>query len=565
MPRGKDIDTGLYDREVLWQMKMFTAALRNIKGYRVYIAIIICLCIVSPVISIFASSSLGDLTESLTERGFFEGTVRMALAVAAFFTADVMLEFAFNYTAGAAEGASFSELEAALARKTDTFDTDDPRLVKTGDMYNRISNDIPDAAKFLSCSLPDLLRKTFMAAIVLVHIFRVQWKLAAIYCGAVAVSTLLQIGASKILERDAAQLKKTEVALNSVYGDMADNRLEVKLFRAHSFAEQKACEADKANLDIQLKISKKSMPLGMVGLICGLIPIFSICIAGLYMIQRSYVTLAVFLTIYYLCQRIVQSQLHYVDLIKSLRLVAPSVRRTEDFLWGSAMKPSESSLKPQAEAAAARASKPEETEEASDVQGDGGIVLKNVGYTYPGAESPVFSDINIDISPGEKVALAGKSGSGKSTLLRIMAGLLKSDAGTVSCLKSVFCPQFPALFTGSIYQNISGFEKEDEAGRARCRSLLNELHLYADPDSDVKKLSGGEKQRVAIARTLLSERDILLFDEPLSALDAAITEAVVNTVIRRAGSRTLVMALHNVELYRYFDRVISAEQGGIHE
>ena len=50
-----------------------------------------------------------------------------------------------------------------------------------------------------------------MAAIVLVHIFRVQWKLAAIYCGAVAVSTLLQIGASKILERDAAQLKKTEV------------------------------------------------------------------------------------------------------------------------------------------------------------------------------------------------------------------------------------------------------------------------------------------------------------------------------------------------------------------
>ena len=60
---------------------------------------------------------------------------------------------------------------------------------------------------------------------------------------------------------------------------MADNRLEVKLFRAHSFAEQKACEADKANLDIQLEISKKTMPLGMVGLICGLIPIFSICIA----------------------------------------------------------------------------------------------------------------------------------------------------------------------------------------------------------------------------------------------------------------------------------------------
>ena len=72
-------------------------------------------------------------------------------------------------------------------------------------------------------------------------------------------------------------------------------------------------------------------------------------------------------------------------------------KRTEDFLWGSAMKPSESSLKPQAEAAAARASKPEETEEASDVQGDGGIVLKDVGYTYPGAESPVFSDINIKI------------------------------------------------------------------------------------------------------------------------------------------------------------------------
>ena len=129
MPRGKDIDTGLYDREVLWQMKMFTTALRNIKGYRVYIAIIICLCIVSPVISIFASSSLGDLTESLTERGFFEGTVRMTLAVAAFFAADVMLEFAFNYTTGAAEGASFSELEAALARKTDTFDDRDRKSV----------------------------------------------------------------------------------------------------------------------------------------------------------------------------------------------------------------------------------------------------------------------------------------------------------------------------------------------------------------------------------------------------------------------------------------------------
>ena len=78
------------------------------------------------------------------------------------------------------------------------------------------------------------------------------------------------------------------------------------------------------------------------------------------------------------------------------------------------MKPSEISLKPQAEAAAARASKPEETEEASDVQGDGGIVLKDVGYTYSGAESPVFSDINIDISPREKIALAEKNGSSGS-------------------------------------------------------------------------------------------------------------------------------------------------------
>ncbi|MEO3942097.1 ABC transporter ATP-binding protein [Paenarthrobacter nicotinovorans] len=195
------------------------------------------------------------------------------------------------------------------------------------------------------------------------------------------------------------------------------------------------------------------------------------------------------------------------------------------------------------------------------------VVLENLGKRF-GDGAPVLDDVNATIAQGEFVALLGASGCGKSTLLNIMAGLEPPTSGALEVPSdgAAFMFQDAALFPwltarGNIELALQLADKSStKAGRrARATELLELVHLGGAGDKRPHELSGGMRQRVALARSLAQDRQLLLMDEPFAALDA-ITRDLLHDELERIWKetgRTIVFVTHNVrEAVRLGQRVL---------
>jgi NitT/TauT family transport system ATP-binding protein len=188
--------------------------------------------------------------------------------------------------------------------------------------------------------------------------------------------------------------------------------------------------------------------------------------------------------------------------------------------------------------------------EPRDVEGD----VQITGVTRRFGEVVALRDVTLSAAAGEVVAVVGPSGSGKSTLLELVCGLQAPDAGTVVADRAVLMPQRDLLLpwldardNAALPLRIAGVKRD--AARAQAHALLAELGLAGFEGARTWELSGGMRQRVAVARTLLSGAPILCLDEPFGALDAitrADAQAWLAGVLHRTP-RTVLLVTHDVE------------------
>lgn len=206
------------------------------------------------------------------------------------------------------------------------------------------------------------------------------------------------------------------------------------------------------------------------------------------------------------------------------------------------------------------------------------LELKNISKSFGGAR--VLHDVNLSIEEGEFVAIVGYSGSGKTTLISLIAGLLKPDTGTVALGGKPI--DGPGPDRGLVFQNYSLLpwltvreniavavdtvfpEKSAQERHDHVTRYIDMVKLSHAADRLPKQLSGGMRQRVAVARTLAIQPRILLLDEPLSALDA-LTRATLQdeiTEIRRTDNTTILLITNSVdEALLLADRVIALTPG----
>jgi ATP-binding cassette subfamily F protein uup len=155
------------------------------------------------------------------------------------------------------------------------------------------------------------------------------------------------------------------------------------------------------------------------------------------------------------------------------------------------------------------------------------LQLRDIRLTLGGA--PLLDGAELEISPGDRIALVGRNGSGKSTLLRIAAGETAADGGTRFAQPNArlrYLPQEPDLtgYATTLDFVLAGLDDED--GAYRARAYMQDLGVH--PEADPAKLSGGEARRAALARVLAAEPDILLLDEPTNHLDLVAIEWLEN-------------------------------------
>jgi ABC-type bacteriocin/lantibiotic exporter with double-glycine peptidase domain/CRP-like cAMP-binding protein len=218
----------------------------------------------------------------------------------------------------------------------------------------------------------------------------------------------------------------------------------------------------------------------------------------------------------------------------------------------------------------------------------GRIELRGVGFCYREGDSDVLAGIDLEIEPGSKVALVGRSGSGKSTLLRVIGGLLEPSAGMIA-VDSVdirtlrrrelrqrigYVLQEPYVFSATIAENIAfGFENPDmdevrlAAEVANFHEVVARLPLgYETRVGDgAMRLSGGEAQRLSIARALYGRPPVVLLDEATSALDAESELAFNQNLGRLSVGRTVVVVSHRLRSVRDFEQIVVVERGRIVE
>jgi ATP-binding cassette subfamily C protein LapB len=217
---------------------------------------------------------------------------------------------------------------------------------------------------------------------------------------------------------------------------------------------------------------------------------------------------------------------------------------------------------------------------------DCSIRLANVSFCYAGEGSPQITDVSTIIRPGERVAIVGRSGSGKSTLLRLMARLAEPEKGSVllddfdvrqyapSDLRQAlgYMGQTTGLVDDTLMNNLCyGQETLDRDHFARLMQQTGIADFAARHPQGYgmqigprgEKLSGGERQSVALARLLLGTPRVLLLDEPTSSMDTMLEMRLVRNMAELVGDRTLIVSTHRAPVLQLVDRIIWLEAGKI--
>ncbi|MDH7576865.1 MAG: ABC transporter ATP-binding protein [Bacillota bacterium] len=189
----------------------------------------------------------------------------------------------------------------------------------------------------------------------------------------------------------------------------------------------------------------------------------------------------------------------------------------------------------------------------------------------------------LEIPEGKVTCIVGESGSGKTTLLRLLNKLISYDNGEIvykgRSLKDIdsvelrrrviMLPQTPVIFPGTVRDNLLiglVFSEKPLVGEEKLLEIMEMVHLDKNFDEDAEKLSGGEKQRLALGRVLLMDPEAFLLDEPSSALDEDTEEVVIGGLVKYARERgkTVVMVTHSKQVARSFsDKIVEVNHGRV--
>jgi ABC-type transport system involved in cytochrome bd biosynthesis fused ATPase/permease subunit len=213
-----------------------------------------------------------------------------------------------------------------------------------------------------------------------------------------------------------------------------------------------------------------------------------------------------------------------------------------------------------------------------------GVKISGLEYVVSKDEGnlPILKDISFEVPVGALMAIVGASGSGKTTLADIISGLLMVEKGSINFIDLDgnrseprrdlvgYCSQNPYIFDSNLEENlkISRVDVDDESISSMIKNLdLTNLLGKASTESEVtfsRRISGGERQRIGIARVFLSNRPILVFDEPTSALDKENATRFLQLLDKNRGTKTQIIVTHDLEAAMSCDQLIVLENGKLH-
>jgi ATP-binding cassette, subfamily B, bacterial len=397
-----------------------------------------------------------------------------------------------------------------------------------------------------------------------------------VYIGLIPIYVTASVILGLVINKLSKKVKQTQMSIvketNLLAGSTTESLRNIELIKSLGLTDQEVTRLNKTTQKILGLELKKVRTIRSLAFIQGTLVNFlrqTILFILLYLIFKDHVTIGQLMTLQFYSFFIFNPLQEMGNVILSYREAEVSLNNFEKIL--------NSPLEP----------KPERPEKLGDIQT---LAFQNVSFQHKTAKNKALEHISFAVEKGETVAFVGPSGSGKTTLVKLLVGLYGVEEGAilyngldshqidVDVLRHQigFVTQDTQLFSGTIKENLlfvnpkASDEKLLEVlEKSACLNLLerSDNGLNTVIGEGGMKISGGEKQRLSIARALLREPKLFVFDEATSALDSITEDDITQTVKALAAKRDniTVMIAHRLSTIMHADRIFVLEKGKIIE
>ena len=440
---------------------------------------------------------------------------------------------------------------------------------RSGETLGKLQKVRTDVEKLIAASVNVLFTTSVGIVFVTVYAFTVHWIIAPVYFATVPLLGWLV----SHLSRKIKTVQKVIVAeTTALAGSTTESLRNIELVKSLGLAPQEVARLNATTDKILALELKKVRYLRSLSFVQGTAVNFlrtSILFLMLYLIFAQKISVGQFFSLWIYSFFIFGPLQELGNVINVYREAEVSLGQFEDIL--------KIPLEPRPEKPVALA-------------GLDRLAFEGVGFTHQSASAPALTGVSFELGRGGNIAFVGPSGAGKTTLVKLIVGLYRPETGRIlydghphdvvdlQRLRSRigFVTQDTQLFSGTIRENLlfvrpdaSDAECLEVLERAACQSLLSRADKGLDTviGEGGVKVSGGERQRLSIARALLRRPHLLVFDEATSSLDSLTEEEITRTIRDVAGGREAMTILiaHRLSTVMHADRIHVLEQGRIVE
>jgi ATP-binding cassette subfamily B protein len=440
---------------------------------------------------------------------------------------------------------------------------------RSGETLGKLQNVRSDVEKLIAAAINVLFTSLVGIVFVVIYAFSVHWIIAPVYFLTVPLLGLL----SSVLSRKIKEVQRVIVAeTTALAGATTESLRNIELVKSLGLASQEVARLNATTdkiLSLELKKVRYLRGLSFIQGTAVNALRTSIMFLMLYLIFAREITVGQFFSLFIYSFFIFGPLQELGNVINIYRETEVSLRNFQSILE-TAEEPRPSD--PVAISALMR------------------LAFEGVGFTHHAAAAPALVDVSFALERGQTIAFVGPSGAGKTTLVKLIVGLYAPESGRIlynghpgprvdlDTLRERIglVTQDPQLFSGTIRENLlfvrpgaSDAECREVLSKAACDSLLARADRGLDTviGEGGVKVSGGEKQRLSIARALLRRPHLLLFDEATSSLDSLTEEEISRTIREVARSRDVMTLLiaHRLSTILHADRIFVLERGRIVE
>jgi ATP-binding cassette, subfamily B, bacterial len=440
---------------------------------------------------------------------------------------------------------------------------------RSGETLGKLQKVRTDVERLIALSINVLFTSLVGIVFVMIYAFSVHWLIAPVYFLTIPVLGIL----SSILSRKIKVIQKVIVAeTTALAGSTTESLRNIELVKSLGLAQQEIRRLNATTDKILGLELRKVRYLRSLSFIQGTAVNFlrtSILFFMLYLIYAREITVGQFFSLFIYSFFIFGPLQELGTVINTYRETEASLANFEAIL---------------------RMPKERRPQQPVTIGPLEKLAFDSVGFMHQTASSPALTDISFEVARGETIAFVGPSGAGKTTLVKLLVGLYAPRSGRVLYnghpstdvdLEQLrerigFVTQDTQLFSGTIRENLlfvnpgaSDADCLEVLHQAACDSLLARAHKGLDTviGEGGVKVSGGEKQRLSIARALLRRPQLLLFDEATSSLDSLTEEGITDTIRSVTAQREVitVMIAHRLSTVLHADRIIVLERGRIVE